>query len=152
MDYKKYEAERKVRDLMRDLGMSENTIANIIMKETPMEPNERLLGAAREIIKTTVGHCGGQDNWRENLDGNFLKSFNELEAAVKACEAAEGGRRMTATEVTEAFRKLSESAPPNYADFRSIFQPADQLTDEQRRMGLRSLRHMGPDWGNYDYD
>ena len=70
--------------------------------------------------------------------------FADLNHAVKACEAADNfygvGREVTYTPLT---------GPSPFLDMAS---DRPTLTDEQRRMGLRSLRHMGTDWGNYDYD
>jgi len=104
-----------------------------------MTPNERLLKAAKMVV-------GGRVDTVEDV-AILRTEICELKAAVKECEAApthdSGGY--------VRFTPLTEGEPGGFdAELLSSDRPA--LTDEQRRMGLRSLRHMGPDYGSYDYD
>ena len=85
-------------------------------EEKPMTPNERLLKAAREII----AEYNSPGDWKN------YPAFDDLESAVKACEAAEA---------------------PSITFVDPIAQPPtipakDGITDQQRRMGLRSTRHV----------
>jgi len=140
-----------------------------IPKETPMTPNERLLKAAgaciekmnRDIPDLRNG-VGYQTPW--------IPLFTELETAVKECEAAE-----TAPLVSDqpcgcpidwpvhikGCRKAAIVGPPIDADkLRAAFDElsrgrtasAPALTDQQRKLGLRSLRHVGKDYGSPEYD
>jgi len=100
-------------------------------KEPQMTPNERLLKAATPMTEL-YGKCRGTGS------KTWEAMFTELEAAVKACEAADT--------VTVWSGTMADVIKAN----RAIAAPT--LTDQQRRLGLRSLRHMGQDYGNYDYD
>ena len=99
-----------------------------------MTPNERLLKAAKAI------KIGWDDS---SIDGSaFTVMINNLIAAVKECEAAAMGPPIDADKLRAAFDELSSG--------RTASSPT--ITDQQRRLGLRSLRHMGKDYANWDYD
>lgn len=135
-------------------------------EEPQMTPNERLLKAAK---KATVGKIFTV------ADVKILATeMLELESAVKAYEAAASmpnPDRMTATQqrhrgimrwsddkttvhveniefasrdildaVLGALRGLTNGNKPN------------ELSDSQRRLGLRSTRHMGKDYASPEYD
>ena len=144
-----------------------------ILKETPMTPSERLLNAAHKLMEAATKACSGS---REEWEGGIkptacYEAFVQLEAAVKECEAAEVtplvsdhpcGCPIDSPVHTKDCRKAAVMGPPIDADalraaFREIssgyaVSPINQLTDQQRRLGLRSLRHVGKDYANWDYD
>ena len=126
-------------------------------KETPMTPNERLLKAA----------IASSEKWNERLgapeiDANYIRIMDELEDAVKACEAAEANDAVTESQTaTEATRKflLGAGTPTirwtpieGINPFLDMSSDRPTITDQQRRLGLRSLRHMRKDYANWDYD
>jgi len=116
-----------------------------IPEEPVMTNEERLVKAASATLETWTTLM---PDWRSRTNGTVGPALLELEAAVKACEAA-------VPDKCDPLRSwfYSTDPPPIAPEHLSLTPPTlTALTDEQRKLGLRSTRHMGPDWENYDYD
>ena len=114
-----------------------------------MTNEERLVKAAEACVESVNVACDGRANWEGQVrPTHCYDKLVELEAAVKACEAA-------VPDKCDPLRSwfYSTDPPPIAPEHLSLTPPTrTALTDEQRKLGLRSTRHMGPDWENYDYD
>jgi len=114
-------------------------------QETPMTSNERLLKAA----SATTGFYNSLPG--EAISPVWARLFKELEAAVRACEAAEvSPDRETATSMPNVW--IDYNGKRYYGGDVVSASPIASLTDQQRRLGLRDLRHVTPGDGNWDYD
>ena len=172
------------------------------LEEPQMTSEERLVKAAKADLEQWYEGMltlGKHDTWRDadiQRRGGYYPKMLELEAAVKACEAAGGGVinipktqcsswspcvgtctaspvATTPTLTDEQRRgefKWNDDKTQIYINninfdsndiYVAIMDALQKLTEReapngldasQRRMGLRSTRHMGPDYGNYDYD
>ena len=134
-------------DLCKQNGWSYEVIMG---KEPQMTPNERLLKAANNLVNAWINNC-------ESFSGPLSR---ELRDAVKACEAAGEPTHDIVPDTPIPTVVRCNDCPTEYLSMELYMDHVREchikrgptLTDEQRRLGLRSTRHMGTDWGNYDYD
>ena len=141
-------------------------------KKTSIEPNERLLEMAKAVLGMMWRSGRGEEEWKN--EDKFANLCIELEIAVRACGAANSPSMphnavWTTCGCPIHVGPLPKERESGYIFFhdpdgtvRSGFPLEDSapvsataiptLTDQQRRLGLRSTHHMGPDYGNFDYD
>jgi len=146
--YKQFARTLEIKRLW-DLQYTNNPIEG-----DPMTPNERLLKMAREAI----------NGWEDRTVNGpaFKRLMTELEAAVRECEAVDtlaacGCPTQAPFHTKDCKIKQAMIYGTGVGTVRWTPTPEDgpepdQLTDQQHKLGLRSTRHMGPDYGNYDYD